>query len=57
MKGVTAGDTDLFLRHCDNDIISDMVITSKASEKQPPEFKPFRMFDVSESTDYDKCSY
>ena len=57
LKGVEADDTDYYLRHDVNHkmyTISDMLITSKASEKEDPEYKNFRLFDVSELHDYYK---
>ena len=58
MKGVVAGDTDYYLRHVDVNhtlhVVSDMLITPKASEKENPEYKNFRLFDVTELNDYYK---
>ena len=58
MRGVEAGDTDYYLRHVDSNnkmyTISDMLITSKASEVENPEYKDCRLFDVSELSDYYK---
>ena len=42
MRGVVAGDTDYYLRHVDVNhsmyVVSDMLITSKASEQDNPEY-------------------
>ena len=58
LKGVQANDTDYYLSHVDVNhkmyTISDMIITSKASENENPEYKNFRLFDVSELHDYYK---
>jgi len=56
MKGVIAGDTYFYLRHCNSDVMSDIIITSKTSEEENPDFKSFRMFGVSELTDHYKYS-
>jgi len=60
LKGVEAGDTDYYLRHVDTNhtmyTISDMLITSNASEMENPEYKKFRLIDVSELNEYYKCS-
>ena len=60
MKGVVAGDTEFYFRRVDANnkmyIVSDMRITSNASEQENPEYKNVRLFDVTELNDYYKYS-
>ena len=54
MEGFNAGDTEFYMRHPspNSDDITDMIVTSESTEKDHPEFKTFRLFDVTELNNY-----